>query len=128
MYSRSDYVYCLLVCVPVIHILFLLYRTILTIFSFSTLKKQESSCNTFPLRLCNDTFSLYSFCFPLLLIVFHFVLFVPKAFQPIVEQGLIVSSRLPPFRPYVKDYLFCIERLVIYYNFFRFYSSKNYLF
>ena len=68
-------VICLLVCVPVIHILFYFLN-----------KKQESTCNTFLHWLCNDFFSLHFFCFLLILIEdCCFYLFPLKAFQSILE-------------------------------------------
>ena len=107
MYSWSDCVYCLLVCVPVMHILFLCSKI-----------KAGKPCNSFPLSTMYDTSSLYSFRILLLLIeVYYSYLFLLLIFQPIVKSGLTVSFHLPSFPSLSKDYLL-IERLLLYYTIF----------
>ena len=75
MYSRSGCVYCLRMCTAITHTIFLPKNK-------SRGKLQFYSC----FRLCNGTFSLYSF--GVLLIVIEsscFCLFQLKAFQPALE-------------------------------------------
>ena len=75
MYSQSGCVYCLRMCTAITHTIFL------------SKNKSRSKLQFYShFRLCNDTFSLYSF-FVLLIAIEDccFYLFQLKAFQPALE-------------------------------------------
>ncbi len=75
MYSRSGCVYCLRMCTAITHTIFL------------SKNKSKSKLQFYSyFRLCNDTFSLYSFFVLLIVIeVCCFYLVQIKAFQPTLE-------------------------------------------
>ena len=86
MYSSSGCVYCLLVCVLQLHILFF------------CLKKAGVNCNFTPTPTMYDTFSLYSFC--VLLIVIEdccFCLFQLKIGKKNTTSHIIRYREIPSY-------------------------------